>query len=332
MATIKDVAARAGVSVGTVSNVLAGLPTVTPEMRRRVEEAIGALDYRPDQIARSLKTRRTQTLGMVVSDIVNPFFADMIDGAEQAASQHGFGLSVVNSRDSLTMEQRAVETLCGRRVDGLLVVVAIERGDHTHLEGCLANGVPIVCLDREPEDLSVDTVVIDNVGSAREATEHLLAIGHRRIAYIGGRKSMYVPALRQQGYMEAMRAAGLSPVTMDTSFDRRGGRDGASRLFRKAKRPTAALCGNLQVALGVLEEMRHRSLETPRDLALATFDHFEWLDVFHPQLTCIMQPAFRMGYEGADLLIRRILGRLGDSAPRRVVLPAELRIAESTQV
>ncbi|MCU0228877.1 MAG: LacI family transcriptional regulator [Bryobacterales bacterium] len=330
MPTIKEVAARAGVSVGTVSNVLSGLSTVSQDMRRRVEAAIQDLGYRPDHIARSLKTRRTQTLGMVISDIVNPFFADVIDGAQSAASEHGFTLSIINCRDSAELEKRAVETLCDRRVDGLLVVVSIERGCHEHLQLAIADGTPVVCLDREPLGIDVDTVTIDNVAAGQQAVEHLIATGHRVVAYVGGSASMYVPALRQQGYLAAMKAAGLRHILIETSFDRQGGRDGAARMLSRAKRPTAALCGNLQVALGLLQEMRSRGLSTPEDVAVATFDHFDWLDVFRPQLTSIVQPAYRIGYEGAQLLLRRVLGQLNDSAPQRLTLPTQLRIAEST--
>ncbi len=330
MATIKEVAALAGVSVGTVSNVLSGLATVTPEMRRRVKRAINDLGFQPDHIARSLKTRRTKTLGIVISDIVNPFFADVIDGAEDAASRQGYTLSIVNSRDSAELEKRAVETLTGRRMDGLLVVVALERGCHQHLKACMNGGIPVVCLDREPNDIPVDTVSIDNVGSARQAVEHLLSLGHRRIAYLGGRASMYIPALRMQGYFEAMASAKLRPAVFEGTFDRAGGRQGAAVMFSKRNPPTAALCGNLQVALGVLQEMTARQLHTPHDLALATFDHFDWLDVFHPRLTSVVQPAYQIGYCGAELLIRRIRGLVDGETPCRLVLPTELRIGEST--
>jgi LacI family transcriptional regulator len=327
---MKEVAALAGVSVGTVSNVLAGLPTVTREMRERVEHAVRELHYQPDQIARSLKTRQTRTLGMVVSDIVNPFFADVISGAEDAAARRGYALSIVNSGDKLEQEIRAVEVLRARRVDGLLVVPSLYRADHRHLLACQDAGVPVVCMDRIPEGIDVDTVCIDNVGSARGAVEHLIALGHKRIACLSGTAEMYVASSRQLGYEEAMRAAGLPMIIGGGDFTRESGRVAMLDLMRRPEPPTAALCGNLQITLGAMHALKDLGRKIPGDLALVTFDYFDWLDVFHPQLTSIVQPAYQIGFEAAELLMRRLSGAMKDEPPCTVVLPTTLRIAEST--
>lgn len=327
---MKEVAALAGVSVGTVSNVLAGLPTVTPEMRERVQRAVRELHYQPDQIARSLKTRQTRTLGMVVSDIINPFFADVINGAEDAATKRGYALSIVNSGDRLEQEIRAVDVLRSRRVDGLLLVPALSRNDHHHILACQEAGVPVVCMDRVPEGIEVDTVCIDNVGSAREAVEHLIALGHQRIAYLGGTPDMYVASSRQAGYEQAMEAAGLPKIVCEGDFKWDSGRISMLELMQRPLPPTAALCGNLQITLGAMHTLKELGRKIPEDLALATFDYFEWLDVFRPQLTSIMQPAYQIGFEAAELLIRRLTGAITENTACTIVLPTTLRIAEST--
>lgn len=330
MPTMKEVAALAGVSLGTVSNVLSGLPTVTPELRERVHAAVSQLGYQPNLVARSLKTRQTHTLGMVVSDICNPFFSEVIRGAEDAAVRRGFLLTMMNTGDDPGQERRAVENLNSRRVDGLLIVVALEENDHGHLLDFRAGGKPIVCVDRVPFGLDVDTVSIDNEGSAERAVEHLVSLGHKKIAYIGGRQNMYVAVPRVNGYLNGMKTAGLEPRIYEGDFTRESGMLLAPELLDAEDRPTAVLCANVQITLGVLQVLRDRKLNTPRDLAVATFDYFDYLDAFSPRLTCIVQPSYQIGFEGANLLIGRLLGEVADELPRNIVLPTTLRVAEST--
>jgi LacI family transcriptional regulator len=236
----------------------------------------------------------------------------------------------VNSGDNLAQEARAVEILRARRMDGLLVVVALTRNEHRHLVECQEAGIPVVCMDRVPEGIEVDTVSIDNAGSAREAVEHLLSLGHQRIAYLGGKPDMYVASSRQHGYEEAMASASLPNIVCEGAFNRPSGYDATLKLMSGPNPPTAALCGNLQIALGALHGLKQLHLETPRDLALATFDYFDWLDVFHPQLTSIVQPAYQIGYAAADLLIGRLTGQQRGTERCHIVLPTRLRVAEST--
>jgi LacI family transcriptional regulator len=329
MATIKDVAVRAGVSLGTVSNVLSGLPTVTPDLKKRVQTAIRELGYRPNHVARSLKTRQTHMLGMVVSDITNPFFPELVRGAEDAAMESGYVLTTFNTDDHLEREKHVFELLQSRQVDGLLVVVALQRGDHSHLKRAMSAGVPIVCLDRIPKGVSVDSVTVDNVRAAENCTQHLIDIGHRRIAYIGGRSGMYIAGERLRGYRKAMEKAGLPLIEREGDFRLDSGRQIGHELLFGPDKPTAVFIGNLLMTLGVLKAISESGLRIPEDVAIATFDYYPWIDGFHPRLTAVIQPGYDIGYRAARLLIDRLEGKRTEP-PVKLQLETKLRIAEST--
>lgn len=334
MATLKDVARKAGVSLGTASKVLSGVPTVSPDLRRRVEKAKRDLGYRPNIVARSLKTRRTRMLGMVISDITNPFFPEMVRGAEDVALERGFILTTFNTDDRIDREQQVFEILRSRGVDGLLVVVALPKSGHDHLQQTIEARTPIVFLDRRPENLAVDSVTVDNEGAVRDAIEHLVALGHKDIGYLGGDKRFFVSKERLSGFLQGLRLAGLQPVKewiREGNFRPESGYDLACDVLSLSPRPTAIFVANMLMTIGVLRALRELALETPRDIALATFDHYSLLDGFRPTLTSIVQPSYEIGRQGAELLMDRIEGRRDTPDPIRIVLPTRLRLGESTQ-
>ena len=333
MPTIKDVASRAGVSVGTVSNVLSGSATVTDELRQRVEAAIAELDYRPNLIARSLKKRQTHTLGMIISDIVNPFFPEMVRGAEDAAAAEGFILTTFNTDDRVERERQVFELLRSRRVDGLLLVVALGRGDLSHVRQACEEGLPIVCLDRQPDGLDLDSVTVDNTGGVRQCIEHLLERGHRRIAVITGGQGKYLTQIRLEGYLQAMAAAGLAvdpQLIRDGNFRRESGYLAAKALLTSPNPPTAIFSCNFIMNLGVVQAVEELGLESPRDIALATFDRLKLAEAFRPHMTSVEQPSYEIGAQGTRLLIDRIKNPSEGSERIHIQLPTVLRIAESS--
>jgi LacI family transcriptional regulator len=331
MATIKEVAALAGVSIGTVSHVLSGVRRVHPAIRIKVEEAVRQLGYRPNLIARSLKSRRTHALGMVISDITNPFFPELMRGAEDAALARGYLLTTFNTDDSPERERQIFELLESRRMDGLLVVVALKRGKHPHVAKALAAETPVVCLDRRPRDLAVDSVTVDNTGGVEAAVQYLLDSGYRDIAYIGGAPGMYLTADRLKGYKRAMSRAGLLQRAFEGDFRRESGHRLMSRIIAAGRLPEAVFTANILMAAGALEALNEHGLSVPDDIALASFDSVAFLKGFRPQLTCVAQPTYEMGFRGANLLMDRLEGLAPSSEPQHVQLPCELRIAESTQ-
>jgi LacI family transcriptional regulator len=333
MPTIKEVAARAGVSVGTVSNVLSGVPTVQRDLRARVQRAIKVLGYRPNLIARSLKQQRTNTLGIVVSDITNPFFPELIRGAEETALAKGFLLLTCNTDDQLEREKQILDMLEQRRIDGLLLVPAIRKSSNAHIARFVQSGIPVVCLDRAPEGIDVDSVTVDNEGGAKACVAHLISRGHRRIAILAGRRTMYITSERLAGYKTALAEAGIGfdkQLVLEGDFHRRSAYLLSRSVLSTPDRPTAVFSSNFLMTEGLLQAAEELRLKIPRDLSVATFDEPEIADVFHPRLTAVSQPARRIGEEGTRLLLERIENKERRPA-RHIVLPTELHILESTR-
>lgn len=334
MPTIKEVARRAGVSVGTASHVLNGKVAVSKELRKRVEAAITELDYYPSQVARSLSIRRTHTLGIVIPDIANPFFPQVIRGVESVVTKSGFSLITFNTDDQLQREKEALSILRSRRVDGILLVIAPGRRDNTHIARVMGAGISVVCLDRLPSGrLSLDCVSVDNFSGSRDAVRHLIAMGHRDIAVVTGPLSLKNAFERLRGYKAALAEAGI-PIReqhiKEGDFREETGKRICQEMFSSKKgRPSALFISNNLMAIGALEGLRRIGLQCPDDFALASFDGFLFPDVFRPALTTVVQPAYEIGARGAEMLIQRVEGVVPSEAVC-VELPTELHLKEST--
>ncbi len=336
MTTIREIASKAGVSVGTVSNVLNGSTTVAREIRERVEAVMQSLDYHPNFNARSLKGRHTKLIGMVISDITNPFFAQVIRGAEDVASRHEFLLVVVNTDDDVEKERRVLSVLRSRQVDGIAIVLASHRkAGFVHIRKAIQSGLHMVCLDRVPLGEEVDSVAVDNVGGAFDCVQHLIAVGHRRIAILTGGLEIQTGRDRLRGYEQALRDAGIKP---DPSLIRNGDFrfDTAYRasleLLASRPRPTAVFASNGTMAFGLMRAIDELGMECPRDLAVATFDDLPIYDAFRPHLTSIVQPAYDIGKRGLELLIQRITGEFSDPKPISIRLSLKLAVRESSLI
>lgn len=333
MATIKEVAEHAKVSVGTVSNVLSGAVSVTPRLRKRVLAAIRELDFHPSQVARSLKTKQTEMLGIVISDITNPFFPLVVRGAEDVASKDNYLLITVNTDDRIERERQALSVLRSRRVDGVLLVVAPNDGDTSHIEKTVAAGIPIVCLDRIPRGISLDSVSVDSALGARECVRHFVAMGHSEIAIINGPISLETARDRLRGYEEALQEAGIpieQRLIREGDFRVESGYREARELLLAAKPPTALFVANGMMTLGVLNALDELRVRCPEDIALASYDDLPLAASFRPRLTAVSQDGYKMGYLGAELLMQRVKGRISDPQPVQIRLRPELKIRESS--
>jgi LacI family transcriptional regulator len=332
MATITEVAKRARVSIGTVSNVISGNIPVSEHLKKRVLDAIRALDYHPNHIARSLKVRQTNMLGMVIPDITNPFFPEMMRGAEDAALQKGYLLVTANTDERVEREKSVVSVLRSRQVDGLLIAVAPARGDLAHIRSAVESGISIVCLDRVPPGISLDSVAVDNVKGAQDCVRHLIRSGHREIAIITGSLALEIGQDRLNGYEAALRDAKL-PVRqefiLEGDFREESGYRLAKEILIGQRRPTALFISNGVMTLGVLQALDETGVRCPEEIALATFDDLPFGRAFHPHLTAVAQPTYEIGFQGANLLIDRIEGRLSGK-PVAIRLASELKIREST--
>jgi LacI family transcriptional regulator len=333
MSTIKEIAKRANVSIATVSNVITGAVRVSPALRERVQKAIEELDYHPNYVARSLKVRQTRLLGMIISDITNPFFPQLVRGAEDEAFRHNYLLITFNTDDRVDREKRVLSVLRSRRVDGVLLVVAPSATEATHLKNTVRAGVPIVCLDRIPPGVEVDSVTVDNRGGARKCIEHLISSGHRRIAVIAGPRALPNAAERLQGYREALSLAGLPfdpDLVFEGNFRVESGYQLGLRLLAAEPRPSAVFVCNDMMAMGMLRAAEEQGVECPRDLAVAVFDDLPFDFAFRPHLTAVSQPAYEVGRKGVELLLRRIEGLETAGERIRICLETRLNLREST--
>jgi len=328
--TLRDVARKASVSAMTVSRVVNGTGGVDAETQRRVEEAILALDYIPNRLARSMISQQTRTIGLIVPDVVNPFFAPVVRGAEMTARKAGYRVLLCNSEGDLRLEREYVEDLVSHRVEGLLLAPASDRS-RVALLPLLKGGFPLVLLDRSLPDTDCDHVISDNVAGARRLVEHLIAIGHRRIAHFTESDDVSTGRDRLEGYRQALEAAQI-PVSEDlifrTTTDRIGGYRAAQLMLHLDPLPTAIFTVNNMTALGTMQALRERGLKVPEEIGLVCFDDVEHLAVLSPFLTVIDQPGETFGSLGAQLLLERISGKAGNRS-RRIVLQADLIVRQS---
>jgi DNA-binding LacI/PurR family transcriptional regulator len=337
MPTIKEVADLAGVSVGTVSHVVSGAVPVSEPLRLKVEQAIRELDYHPNHVARSLKTSRTRTLGIIVPDMTISFYPLVIRGAETAAWKQGYSLIAVNSTDGAERQNELLSLLRSQRVEGILVVVAAGPVPIVQITRLIEAGIPVVCLDRIPEKLPADSVSVEDVWAAEMGVDHLIEMGYRRIAIVTGPLTLTNEKRRLQGYEQSLKRAGI-PVEAELLWQGNvRPEDVAALCQQKLKsvtpRPDAFLCTNGPTALGCLRALRDCGLSTPEDVGFVTFDELTLDDLFKPSITTIVQPAYEIGFEAATILFERIQGKGADeiAAPRTVRLPASLKVRESTR-
>jgi len=328
MATIVEVARRARVSPTTVSHVVNGTRFVSAEARARVEHAILALGYRPNALARSLRRGQSHTLGLLLPDSGNPFFAEMGRAVEQAASEAGFSVILCNTENDRARERHYLGALARKQVDGIVLVAAEERGQA--LQGLLRARMPVVATDRERPGLAVDTVVAEHERGGELATRHLLSLGHRRIACIAGPRALSPSALRVAGWRRALEEAGAEAdpaLLVHGDFHPGTGAAAARALLALPRPPTAVFACNDLMALGVLRAAAELGRRVPDDLAVVGYDDIELAPFASPPLTTVAQPKREMGREAVRLLTARIADR--SRPPQRTVLPVALRVRRS---
>jgi LacI family transcriptional regulator, galactose operon repressor len=328
--TIRDVARLSGVSPMTVSRVINDSERVSPETRRRVEQAISELGYVPSRLARGLSRQRTGTLSVIVPDVANPFFTAVVRAAEEVARRADYRVILCDTRADLAVERDVIAELIAHRVEGVVIAPVSDRSA-THLRRLAEFGVPFVLIDRTIPGVDCDVVLGDSSGGARQLVEHLLSLGHRRIGFIVESDDVSTARDRRAGYEAALTAAGIAldpALVTNAAPDPSGGSAGMAKLLELEKRPTAVFTVNNLVALGAIEAVRAAGLEVPDDVALVCFDDIEYASRLYPFLTAMEQPAQTFGTLGTQLLLERIEGR-GPDRRHEVVLPGEFMIRKS---
>lgn len=325
MTSIKQVAAAAGVSTATVSRVLANKSNVSREARTRVDAAIAQLGYRPNLVARSLRSQRSNTIGLLVSDIRNPFFTEVGRAVEDAAYERGFRVVMCNTDEDPEKEALYLALMRDENVAGVIVSPAPQETPRAHGWGL---GMPLVVIDREPPLSGHDSVVLDNAAAAAELTAHLIRQGYRRIAGLFGAIGS-TGEERRAGFLQALHDAGLEPEAAEFVPPRReAGSDATRALLARDPRPEAILCGNSLLTEGALLTIRAQGLHIPQDVALAGFDETVWQGLIEPPITVIAQPTDAIGRAATELLLERVARQERD--PQQVRLSGALIARGST--
>lgn len=320
MATMGDVARLAGVSVSTVSHVLNETRKVNATTRERVESAIAETGYRRNVVARSLAAGRTHTVGLSISALTNPYFGSLVHAIEQRLAAAGLVMFLGDSHDDPAAERRVVDSLLDRQVDGIIVAPSADAERKT-IPTIQANGTPFVLIDRGVE-IPCDQVAPENVESAARLTDHLLDLGHRRIAVVRGLAGITSSTERVDGFFRAMadRGVEVDPRYVLDGHSRVDDAEHAVRAVLSAPdRPTAIVSLNNSMTIGTVKTARALGLDIPSDVALVSYDDFEWSDLFEPRLTAAGQDVGTMGRAAVDMLLERIDGY--DGPARRVQVP-----------
>jgi len=328
MPNIYDVAREASVSVYTVSAVMNNAAQVSTALKKRVEAAIRKLNYRPNLLARSLARRQTHTVGIIVTDIANPFFPLVVRGAEDVLQKAGYSTLLCNSDDDNAKEAHYVEFLLSKRVDGIMLVKTPGRMPSAVRQMLLDVKTPVGLIMRACADIEGDLVMTDDRYGAFEAVAHLARVGHKRIAFVGGPHSVSNAKSRRQGYLEALREHSLLEIP-DLTFEgdyrfESGYRAGQALLPR---RPDAVFVANYLMMVGFMKAADEMGLHCPEDFGMVSFDDYPWLGSFRPRVTTVELPKYELGEQSARLLLERISGT--KSKATTIKLMPQLRVRES---
>ncbi|HEY0248672.1 MAG TPA: LacI family DNA-binding transcriptional regulator [Gryllotalpicola sp.] len=329
--TIYDVARLAGVSAATVSRVLNSSSTVDVALVEKVNAATKQLGYRRNAVARNLRRSRTNTIGVIIPDISNPFYTRLVHAVQDVAWREGYAVVLCNTDEELEKEKQYITNAISDHMAG--VIVARSRESMEPLEPIVAAGIPLVLVDRVWENAPVDSVVVANEDGARLGVAHLIEMGYRDIACIAGQADALTSGERVAGYRQALEDAGR-PVRPDrirlTNFKQDGGHQAMLDFLDAPEPPDAVFVVNNLLMVGALEAIAERSIRMPEQLGLVGFDSLPWAKMIRPTLSVVQQPVDELGMRAGELLLARV--RQPDREKVRVVLPATLSVGESSSV
>jgi LacI family transcriptional regulator, galactose operon repressor len=328
MTTISEVAQKAGVSITTVSHVINKTRFVSEDTRLRVELAIEEMGYRPNALARSLRSGESYTIGLILPDSANPFFAEVGRSIEIAAFEAGYSVILSNTENDVEKECIYIDVLIKKQIDGMIFVGTGE--DIDSYKGLLDLNIPVVAMDRDYPDLKMDVVISDNLQGGRLATQHLIALGHTRIGCIAGPSKVNLSAQRVTGYIQSLEQAGLAvdrDLIISGDFHPASGQAAASQLLALPDPPTAIFACNDLMAIGVLRAGMELGRRIPQDLAVVGYDDIELASYSTPPLTTIQQPKKEMGIRAFNFLLDRIQAK--QSSPQKASLPVSLVVRGS---
>ena len=329
MPTVHDVAKRAGVAPITVSRVINNSGYISDATRERVETVIKEIGYVPNTLARGLRSKRTNTLALIVTDITNPYFTLMARGVEDIAGDSNYTVIYCNTDESETKEEKYANILAQRQVDGVLLVPA--GGNDRTIKFFESNGISVVVLDRRIPGVETDFVCSDSVDGAKLLVKLLIRLGHKRIAIITGTKSVSTSVDRVTGYKQALREAGLSDneLVYYGEFNQQSGYDLTKQAMMQSPKPTAIFGANNFILIGIIKALHDLKFNVPEDVSVVGFDDLPESMLVTPFLTVATQPAYEMGRLATELLLNRISGNLSKKC-QELILPTEIIERKST--
>jgi LacI family transcriptional regulator len=335
--TIKDIARELGISPSTVSRALKDHPDISPDTKKAVNELAEKLNYQPNIVALSLRQSKTNTIGVIIPEIVHFFFSTVISGIEDVAYSAGYNVILAQSNESQTREISDIKALFNSRVDGMLMSVSRETTNFDHIESMLAKGVPIVFFDRVYDTGQASKIIVDDFTGAKEATLHLIDQGCKRIAHIEGPPNLEISKQRLEGYKEALKEHNMTfnkeLVAICPSGTIEEGKKATEKLLSLKNPPDAIFATNDPAAMGAMQAIKAKGLKMPTDVALVGFSNWFFSSLMDPPLSSVDQPGFEMGQEAAKLLIRQIEKQEKDDediTPETKILKTRLIIRESS--
>ncbi|MEZ5106623.1 MAG: LacI family DNA-binding transcriptional regulator [Draconibacterium sp.] len=332
--TIHDIAKKLNLSASTVSRALRDNPIISEGTRQLIKRTAEEMGYRPNIMAANFRTKRTNTIGVVVPLINRHFFSSVISGIEEIAYKRGFAVTIAQSNDDFEKENKIAQTLFANRVDGLIISIGMRTTSSEHLRLFAEKNIPILFFDRVVDEINTHKIVVDDYGGAYRATQHLIAEGSTRIAHIGGPLNLKIYENRQKGYSQALTDAGLQvdqSLIINNSLTRADGTKAIQKLIKEKAKFDAIFCANDTTALSVIIYLQEKGIKIPEDVAIIGFSNEPFSEVVTPSISTVMQPGFTIGNKAAELIIHQILNRNKKQVFRTIVLPTELIIRESSK-
>jgi LacI family transcriptional regulator len=331
--TIHDIAKKLNISASTVSRALNDNPLISEATRNKIKKAAEEMGYRPNVMAANFRTKRTNTIGVIVPLINRHFFSSVISGIEDIAYQQGFAVTISQSNDNFEKEDKIAQTLFANRVDGLILSIAMETKTYDHLKLFSERNIPLVFFDRVVDEIDAYKIVVDDFGAAYKATQHLIDQGRKRIAHIGGPLNLKTYNTRQNGYCKALTDAGLmvdNSIIINNNLSREDGTNAIKKLLTNSTKPDAIFCGNDTTALSIIIYLQKKGIKVPEDIAIVGFSNEPFSEVVTPSISTIKQPGFEMGQKAAELIIGQILNKEANNGFETITMPTELVVRKSS--
>jgi LacI family transcriptional regulator len=331
--TIHDIAKKLNLSASTVSRALQDNPVISKATRNLVKRVAEEMGYRPNILAANLRTRRTNTIGVIVPLINRHFFSSVISGIEEVAYSRGFAVTISQSNDKQEKECKIAHALFANRVDGIILSIGMETKSIDHLKLFSERKIPIVFFDRVVDEIKAHKIVVDDYGGGYRATQHLISQGAKTIAHIGGPANLKIYENRKKGYCDALKEAGIAineSLIINNYLSREEGTIAIEKLMQNPVKPDGIFCANDTTALSVIIYLLEKGIKVPEDIAVVGFSNEPFSEVVTPSISTIKQPGFLMGQKAAQLIIQQILHQNDEIEFKTIVMPTELIIRKSS--